>query len=149
MAAKQMKDRLRELRVEKGESQEEIAKLLSLSRTSYCKYENGTYEPAIESLLILADQQRVSVDYLIGRTSIPFSSEDYSADEIEMIMEDRKCREKDMIKNLISEPELLANLSDNERVLINNYRAAGKSSKRSLLDFSYYVAEIKKNVIYT
>ena len=145
MSAIQMKNRLRELRLEKGESQEEVAKLLSLSRTSYCKYETGTYEPAIESLLILANHYRVTVDYLVGRTDTPFGSEDYSADEIELIANYRKSDKQDMIKNIMSETEQMSSLSDDERELVNNYRIAGKSSKRSLLDFSRYLSDIKNS----
>lgn len=147
MSAMQMKNRLRELRLEKGESQEEVAKLLSLSRTSYCKYEIGTYEPAIESLLILANHYRVTVDYLVGRTDTPFGSEDYSTDEIELIAEYRKSDKQDMIKNIMSETEQMSSLSDDERELVNNYRIAGKSSKRSLLDFSRYLSDVKSGKI--
>lgn len=147
MSAMLMKDRLKELRLEKGESQEEVAKLLSLSRTSYCKYETGTYEPSIESLLILANHYRVTIDYIVGRTDIPFAPNDYSADEVEMIKNYRKFGQKDMIKNLMSEPEQLVNLSDEECVLVNNYRMSSKSSKRSLIDFSCYIADKKNSKI--
>ena len=63
--------RLREMREKKGENQEQIAKLLGISRTSNTKYENGLHDPSMESLNILAEHFNVSTDYLLGRTDDP------------------------------------------------------------------------------
>ena len=58
--------RLRELRIEKGVSQEEIAKLLNMSKMAISHWERGNSEPSIEQLKILARYFDVSVDYLVG-----------------------------------------------------------------------------------
>ena len=60
-------ERLRELRLAKGESQEQLAKILGVSRTSYTKYENGQHDPSMEALDMLAEHFNVSIDYLLGR----------------------------------------------------------------------------------
>ena len=58
--------RLRELRLEKGASQEDIAKLLNMSKMAVSHWERGKSEPSIEQLKILARYFDVSVDYLVG-----------------------------------------------------------------------------------
>lgn len=58
---------LTNLRKEKRQSQQEIAKMLNISQNSYSKYELGETEPNITNLIKLADFYNVSIDYLIGR----------------------------------------------------------------------------------
>lgn len=61
-------ERIRFLRKERKIKQEEAAKRLEISLTSYCRYEQGLREPTISVLWRMADFFGVSVDYLIGRT---------------------------------------------------------------------------------
>lgn len=58
--------RLKELRLEKAVTQEDIAKLLNMSKMAVCHWERGNSEPSIEQLKALAVYFDVSVDYLIG-----------------------------------------------------------------------------------
>ncbi len=64
-------ERLRELRIQKGESQTEVANKLNISRQAYNFYENGQREPNHEVLLKLADYYNVTTDYLLGRSDSP------------------------------------------------------------------------------
>lgn len=59
---------IRELRKEKGLSQEEIARLLTCSQRVYSNYERGEANIPLDILCKLADFHDVSVDYLLGRT---------------------------------------------------------------------------------
>lgn len=59
-------DRLRELRLERGVTQEQIAKLVNMSKMAVSHWERGNSEPSIEQLKILADFFDVSIDYLVG-----------------------------------------------------------------------------------
>ena len=59
--------RLIELRKNKNLRQEDVAKILCMSQSTYQHYENGRAEPNIESLKKLADYYNVSLDYLVGR----------------------------------------------------------------------------------
>lgn len=59
-----MGTRLKELREAKGLTQEEVAKIINISRAGYCHYENDRKEPKIETLKILANFYNVSMDYL-------------------------------------------------------------------------------------
>ena len=60
--------RFLELRMEKGLSQREIAKLMNVSQGTYNNWENGRTQPSIEQLIALSKLFSVSVDYLLGNT---------------------------------------------------------------------------------
>ena len=62
--------RLKELREEKGISQQKLADEFHTSQQSIWKYENGLSEPDIKTLMQFADFFDVSVDYLIGVSDI-------------------------------------------------------------------------------
>ena len=62
----EFRERLKELRIEKGVSQIDVAKLLNMSKMAISHWENGNSEPCIEQLKILAQYFCVTVDYLIG-----------------------------------------------------------------------------------
>jgi transcriptional regulator with XRE-family HTH domain len=59
--------RLRELRMKQGLSQEELAKILNIARTTYSGYEKGDREPDFELLIKIANYYDVSLDYLFAR----------------------------------------------------------------------------------
>lgn len=59
-------EKLRELRKENKKTQEEMAKELNTTQQTYARYELGTSEPTIETLIKLADYYGVSIDYLVG-----------------------------------------------------------------------------------
>jgi transcriptional regulator with XRE-family HTH domain len=61
-------DRLKELREDYKITQEELGKLLNVSKQAISQYERGENEPSFESLVKLADKFDVSLDYLLGRT---------------------------------------------------------------------------------
>lgn len=65
--------RLRDLRVHRGLSQEELGKILSLDKSTISLYESGKREPAQDTLQQIADYFKVSLDYLMGRTDQPIS----------------------------------------------------------------------------
>lgn len=56
--------RLYELRIEKGLSQRDIAKVLHVSQATYNNWENGKTEPSIAQLVDLSKYFEVSIDYL-------------------------------------------------------------------------------------
>lgn len=63
-------DRIRELRNEKGLTQLELAKLLSLSKSNISKYESGDLEPNVSTFALLSEIFGVSVDYIMGISSV-------------------------------------------------------------------------------
>lgn len=65
------KDRIRKLREEKGLTQEELAKILGISRATLASWETGRREPDFETTSKIAEFFGVSIDYLLGRTNNP------------------------------------------------------------------------------
>jgi len=63
-------DRLKELRKEKNLTQEDLAKILEISRSTIAGYETERKEPDYETLKKIADFFNVSIDYLLGRTDV-------------------------------------------------------------------------------
>lgn len=59
---------LKELRLDKGMTQEDLSLKLNLSRSSISKYETGENEPTLEILILCSNLFNVSIDYLLGRT---------------------------------------------------------------------------------
>ena len=59
-------ERLRELRKEKGLSQDEFAKMLGTSKQILSRYELGQRSPKIEQVSKYAEKLKVSVDYLLS-----------------------------------------------------------------------------------
>jgi transcriptional regulator with XRE-family HTH domain len=55
-------------------TQEYIADLLGIARTTYTAYEKGTKQPPIETINKIADLFDVSTDYLSGRTDDPVTN---------------------------------------------------------------------------
>ena len=58
--------RLKELRLENGLTQKELAKSIEVGRTTISEYESGKIVPKQEGLLKIANHFDVSVDYLTG-----------------------------------------------------------------------------------
>ena len=62
--------RLKELRKAKGLSQGELGDILGVSKSSICCYENGTRNPALETVIELVHLFGVSADYLLGADNL-------------------------------------------------------------------------------
>lgn len=60
-------ERIKELRILKGLSQKDLAKILGCNQTAVGKYERGQLEPNINLLNILANFFGCSIDYIVGR----------------------------------------------------------------------------------
>lgn len=61
--------KLKDIRIQIGYSQIEVAKRLDLPISTYNQYETGKNEPNIEMLCKLADFYHISLDELVGRES--------------------------------------------------------------------------------
>lgn len=77
--------KLKTLRKEQGYTQEQLADILNLTRSSISNYENGINEPSISILVAIADLYNVSLDWLTGRTKTRYNSNLYIKDNIENI----------------------------------------------------------------
>ncbi|HJE96008.1 MAG TPA: helix-turn-helix domain-containing protein [Ligilactobacillus acidipiscis] len=62
--------RIRNLREDSDISQERVAILLNVSQATYSRYENGTLQMPLDSLIKLALFYNTSTDYLLNLTSV-------------------------------------------------------------------------------
>ena len=70
--------RLRELRIMREITQEQLAEKADISRVMIGRYETTDQLPALDTLVRIADALGVSTDYLLGRTDAidaPFAGE--------------------------------------------------------------------------
>lgn len=61
-------ERIKELRKEKGLSQEEVGSIIGVKKYAVYSYEKGRACPDMKGLIALAEYFDVSMDYLAGRT---------------------------------------------------------------------------------
>lgn len=60
--------RIRNLREDADLSQEQLAKILNISQTTYSRYETGVLDIPSQSLIKLAQYYSTSIDYLLNLT---------------------------------------------------------------------------------
>ena len=63
-----MNERLKQLRIEKGVTQKEVAAAIGVTFSAYAHYEQGIREPSNQILISLCKYFNVSADYLLGLT---------------------------------------------------------------------------------
>lgn len=61
---------IKSLRIERGITQEQLAALLKVSRSTIGMYETGSREPDFETIEAIADIFNVDMDYLMGRSTV-------------------------------------------------------------------------------
>ena len=64
-------ERIRNLRVDKGITQREIADYLNVKQNTYSQYEIGVINYPLDVVIKLAVFHQTSVDYLVGLTDNP------------------------------------------------------------------------------
>lgn len=120
--------RLKELRIKKHMTQEELAKEIKSNRSNIANYENGKNFPSIDVLDKLASALNCSTDYLIGRNNCNDKIEkEHNNDAISKnIIKANFIQTMDFmfedveILNAINEEELLNKIKENEVIKINN-----------------------------
>ncbi|MBY7144503.1 helix-turn-helix domain-containing protein [Virgibacillus sp. NKC19-3] len=74
-------ERLRDLRIDYGYNQDEIASKLNVTTSGYGYYEQGRNEPSLETIKNMAHIFQVSTDYLLGLIDTPNHPVYYSITE--------------------------------------------------------------------
>lgn len=62
-----LRERLKQIRLEKKLTQEQVSKIIGGSKNLYNRYENGTRKISVYNIYKLANYYGVTIDYLIGR----------------------------------------------------------------------------------
>ena len=61
-----LSERIKYLRSEKGLTQEQLGKAVGYDQSRVAKWENGSLEPDVNTLIALANFLNVTVGYLVG-----------------------------------------------------------------------------------
>lgn len=61
-------ERIRNLRIDKGFTQQQVASYLNVKQNTYCQYEIGVLNYPLDVVIKLAELYGTSVDYLVGLT---------------------------------------------------------------------------------
>lgn len=83
---------IKDIRTRKNLTQAEVASALGVSSVVYSRYETGSRQPSIETLVQLADIFGVTVDYLLGRQDIEDST--LSEYELRLLIASRNADER-------------------------------------------------------
>lgn len=70
MSSMEIGTNLKKLRIQKNLTQQDLAKVLNISRQAYCRYENDQRELSLDFLCILANFYDESTDAILGREPI-------------------------------------------------------------------------------
>lgn len=91
-------NRIKELRVENGWRQADLAQKLHTRQQTIGNYETGERSPDIETILKLCEIFDVSADYLLGRSALP--SPELSEEETELVLAFRRAddRSREMVR---------------------------------------------------
>lgn len=65
-----LQKRLREVRLQRNETQQQVADKLHISRKLLSNYECGTREPSADMLVAFSIYYNVTVDYLVGASTV-------------------------------------------------------------------------------
>ena len=96
-------NRLKDLRIEKGLLQSDIAKIINKSERTVGFYESGERDMNTETLAILADFFNCSIDYLLGKSDIR-NPEEFNNDDLHIALsKEDKGVISDELKNKITE----------------------------------------------
>ena len=64
-------ERLKELRKNNGEKQDDLAEVLGVRKSHVCEMEHGNRTTTLEKLALLCEHYNVSADYLLGLKDQP------------------------------------------------------------------------------
>ena len=64
-------ERIRNLRIDRGLTQKQVAEYLNIKQNTYSQYEIGTTRYPLDAVVTLAEFYGVSVDYLVELTDDP------------------------------------------------------------------------------
>jgi transcriptional regulator with XRE-family HTH domain len=91
-------NRIRELRLQNGWRQQDLAARLNTNQQTVGRYETGTRGLDVETILKLCEIFGCSADYLLGRSALP--SPELSEEETELMLAFRRAddRSREMVR---------------------------------------------------
>ncbi|WP_407314017.1 helix-turn-helix domain-containing protein [Desulfosporosinus sp. SB140] len=96
-------------------TQEELAKIFCMSRSTYAQYEVGRRKPDYDTLQRIADYFNVSTDFLLGRTEDPVIEECKFPSRLKMIREQNSISLKQLAETLNLSPKDVSQFETGEK----------------------------------
>lgn len=87
-------NRIKDLREDRDMRQSDLAAATGIDQRTISNYETGKTSPDAYALIKLADFFDVSIDYLVGRTSVDYSSNNKRISKIDAIIKDLETLKK-------------------------------------------------------
>lgn len=115
--------RLKELREEKGLTQNEIATAIETSQTNIARWEKGKNEPSYIYLVKLSDFFNCSLDYLAG-----VESEDF-----------QPSKKAKFVPHAANDAAMPGTLSDDEKELLKVFRGLSATGKKTLIGSAHNI----------
>lgn len=110
-------ERLKQLRLESGLSQQELANQLKISRSTLSNYEHGNREPNFEMLELITNYFNVDMNYLTGYDNDNSTLLKYFSHQPELLETCKRINDNDHLKLLFDNTKDLTQ-QDLEPVLI-------------------------------
>jgi transcriptional regulator with XRE-family HTH domain len=132
----EMKDRIKQIRIENKMSQEQFGKEVDLTKGTVSKFENGKAFPGRETIEKIAKRFNVSVDYLLGRTEQ--KNRDIIKDEEDFSEKDKK----DIGKRM---EEIRKDLKDTDGLMFSG-EPLSEEALDSLMDAMEYIVKHTQKV---
>lgn len=63
--------RMREIRLKNGETQGDLAEILSINKSRISEIENGNASTTVEKVALICEHYNISADYLLGLIDYP------------------------------------------------------------------------------
>lgn len=117
-------DNLRKIRKEHKLTQQNIADVLGIDRTTYTSYETGTSTPSPATLYKLSKIYNVSIGYIMG------VEENFPTP-----------KKKNTRTHVSSGNDVITMLKKDEKELLMCYRVADEKSKQIILDYIKRIAQ--------
>lgn len=87
------KDKIKKLRLDKNISQSVIANYIGVTQQQYSRYESGTHEPSLATLVKIAHFYDVSIDYLLEY--------EHETNDIQMLISSLNDLDKEQLRELL------------------------------------------------
>lgn len=141
--------RIKELRIERKLTQEQLGDKINVTKVSISGYESGNRKPDIETLQKLAEHFDVNVDYLLGNTAVkgrqPASyvqqmgrlTRDGILDAAEKAKQGDGIKEQTAAYNPLDDPEL--------NLFFKDFASAPEQMKKEMLEFWEFVKHKEKD----
>lgn len=106
-----MGQRIKTLRKDNGLTQQELGKMLNVTKVSVCCYEKGTRTPSLDTLMDLSKIFKVGLDYFVGNDTFVIAEEDseygikMAKEEIVIIEELRNPSNEAIYDKLLTDPK--------------------------------------------